>query len=194
MVESDTSADDGAVARKELAAALARVAGGDRPALQFIYRQTAAKLFGVCVRILQDRNEAEDVLQEIYVTVWRRASAFDPDRGSPITWLAAIARNRAIDRLRAAAPARRTQPLEEAAEIRDQSPGALAAVIADEDHRRLMTCIDRLDPPKASAIRAAFLDGATYEELARRVNIPLGTMKSWIRRSLMQLRECLGNE
>jgi RNA polymerase sigma-70 factor (ECF subfamily) len=178
-------------ARRQLAAALSRVAGGDRAALQLIYRDTAAKLFGVCLRILRDRGEAEDVLQDVYMTVWRRAETFDPSRASPITWLVAIARNRAIDRLRAGARARRMQPIDEAVDVSDPAPGALAQVVSGEEHRRLMGCLDELEPRHAAAIRAAFLDGATYEDLAQRVNVPLGTMKSWIRRSLMRLRDCL---
>ncbi|HEV3371751.1 MAG TPA: sigma factor, partial [Xanthobacteraceae bacterium] len=79
--------------RSQLVAALARVAGGDRAALQIVYQDTSAKLFGVCLRILNDRSEAEDVLQEVYLTVWRKAASFDPSRASPITWLVAIARN-----------------------------------------------------------------------------------------------------
>src|SRR5215475_3798295 len=94
--------------RRQLAAALRRVAGGDRAALRLVYDETAAKLFGVCLRILNDRGEAEDVLQEVYVAVWRKAGSFDPTRASPITWLVAIARNRAIDRLRSSATSRRS--------------------------------------------------------------------------------------
>src|SRR4030081_4139561 len=97
--------------RSQLVAALARVAGGDRAALQIVYQDTSAKLFGVCLRILNDRSEAEDVLQEVYVTVWRKAASFDPARASPITWMVAIARNRAIDRLRASAVSRRMEPI-----------------------------------------------------------------------------------
>lgn len=88
------------VRRTQLAAALRRVAEGDRAALRLVYDETAAKLFGVCLRILNDRSEAEDVLQDVYITVWQKARAFDEARASPITWLVAIARNRAIDRLR----------------------------------------------------------------------------------------------
>lgn len=186
-----TTENDSEAGRRALAAALVRVAAGDRGALQFIYKQTAAKLFGVCLRILPDKIEAEDVVQEVYVTVWRRAGTFDPDRGSPIAWLAAIARNRAIDRLRGGD--RRMKPLEDAAEIIDVAPSALTRVITDETHRRLMECIDGLDARDASAIRETFLDGATYEKLANRLSIPLGTIKSRIRRSLVQLRECLGD-
>src|SRR3569623_2751438 len=175
MVLSDIrKADEGLAARHELAAALMRIADGDRAALQLVYRRTAAKLFGVCLRILPDKVEAEDVVQEDYVTVWRRAGTFDPDRGSPIAWLAAIARNRAIDRLRGGT--RRMRPLEDAADIIDTAPSALSAVITNETHRRLMACIDGLDARDASAIRETFLDGATYEKLASRLSIPLGTI------------------
>src|SRR5215470_14302020 len=107
--------------RKELAAALARVAAGDRAALRLIYHDTSAKLFGVCLRILSDRSEAEDVLQEVYVTVWRKAASFDPGRASPITWLVAIARNRSIDRLRSSAVSRRSEPIESAEDVRDET-------------------------------------------------------------------------
>ena len=86
--------------RAQLSAALNRVASADRAALRLVYDMTAAKLFGVCLRILNDRSEAEDVLQDVYITVWRKAATFDANRASPITWLVAIARNRAIDRVR----------------------------------------------------------------------------------------------
>src|SRR2546430_8311477 len=95
--------DADAARSRELAAALVRVAGGDRAALRLVYQETSAKLFGVCLRILKDRSEAEDVLQDVYVTVWRKAASFDPGRASPITWMVAIARNRSIDRLRSRA-------------------------------------------------------------------------------------------
>src|SRR5438270_1474380 len=111
--------------RSQLVAALARVAGGDRAALQIVYQDTCAKLFGVCVRILKDKSEAEDVLQEVYLTVWRKAASFDPTRASPITWLVAIARNRSIDRLRAVAGSRRMEPIETAGEVRDAAPAAV---------------------------------------------------------------------
>src|SRR2546430_17122824 len=114
---------DADATRSQLAAALARVAGGDRAALRIVYQDTSAKLFGVCLRILNDRSEAEDVLQDVYVTVWRKAASFDATRASPITWLVAIARNRSIDRLRSGAVNRRMEPIEDALDVRDQSPG-----------------------------------------------------------------------
>jgi RNA polymerase sigma factor (sigma-70 family) len=178
-------------ARKQLVAALARIAGGDRGALQILYRDTSAKLFAICLRILHDKGEAEDVLQDVYITVWQRAGMFDPARASPITWLVAIARNRAIDRLRSGAMAAQTQTIDEAPAISDNAPSALAQIEGWQEHRRLMDCLGELEPRHADAVRSAFLDGITNEELARRMNIPLGTAKSWIRRSLLRLRECL---
>src|SRR5260370_19152389 len=111
--------------RSQLVAALARVAGGDRAALKIVYQDTSAKLFGVCVRILNDKSEAEDVLQEVYLTVWRKAASFDPARASPITWLVAIARNRSIDRLRPVAGGRRMDPIDAAEEGRAPAPAAV---------------------------------------------------------------------
>jgi RNA polymerase sigma factor (sigma-70 family) len=178
-------------ARKQLVAALARIAGGDRGALQLLYRDTSAKLFAVCVRILRDEGEAEDVLQDVYTTVWQRAGTFDPARASPITWLVAIARNRSIDRLRSTAMGARTRTIDEAADVSDNAPNALAQIESLQEERRLADCLGELEPRHATAVRFAFLDGMTYDELARRMNVPLGTMKSWIRRSLLRLRECL---
>src|SRR6266481_3350994 len=115
---------DADATRSQLAAALARVAGGDRAALRTIYQDTSAKLFGVCLRILNDRSEAEDVLQDVYLTVWRKSAAFDDARASPITWLVAIARNRSIDRLRSAGAARFSEPIEAADAVADPASSA----------------------------------------------------------------------
>ncbi|WP_158915527.1 sigma-70 family RNA polymerase sigma factor [Caulobacter sp. S45] len=182
---------DGETDRQRLSLALVQVGGGDKAALRRVYDQTSAKLFGVCLRILRDRNEAEDVLQEVYVTVWRRAGSFDPERGvSPITWLATLARNRAIDRLRAS-KAHLSRPLELAAEAPDPAPLASASLERDEAHRRLAVCLGELEPEHAAYIRGAFFDGHTYASLADAAGAPLGTMKSWIRRALLRLRTCL---
>jgi RNA polymerase sigma factor (sigma-70 family) len=182
---------DADATRSQLAAALVRAAGGDRAALRQIYQDTSAKLFGVCLRILNDRSEAEDVLQEVYVTVWRKAATFDPGRASPITWMVAIARNRSIDRLRATAMSRRTDPIEAADAVSDPAPAAIERLELAQQHKRLTGCLEELEARHSAAIRAAFLDGATYEELAARMSVPLGTMKSWIRRGLLKLRACL---
>jgi len=121
----------------------------------------------------------------------KEAAAFDPGRASPITWLTTIARNRAIDRLRSGAMSRRTAPINEAAEVRDTTPGALDMVVKAEQQVRLGECLGQLEEKTSQAIRSAFLDGMTYEQLAERMSVPLGTMKSWIRRGLLKLRTCL---
>src|SRR5206468_10980592 len=136
---------DADATRSQLAAALVRVAGGDRAALRLVYQDTSAKLFGVCLRILKDRSEAEDVLQEVYVTVWRKAASFDPNRASPITWLVAIARNRSIDRLRSGAVGRHMEPIEEAEHVRDQTPGAVEVLERSQTHARLAACLGELE-------------------------------------------------
>jgi RNA polymerase sigma-70 factor (ECF subfamily) len=182
---------DADAARSQLAAALVRVGTGDRAALRTVYDDSAPKIFGVLIRILKDRSEAEDVLPDVYVTLWRKAALFDPERAGAMTWLIAIARNRAIDRIRSGAMNRRSAPVEEAIDVKDSAPGALDMVVKAEQQARLGTCLGELEEKTSSAIRSAFMDGLTYEQLAERMSVPLGTMKSWIRRGLLKLRACL---
>ena len=177
--------------RDLIVAALARVPHGDRVALQTIYRLTSAKLFGVALRILGERSEAEDVLQEVFVTVWRKAGDFDASRASPVTWLVAITRNRAIDRLRATRSSRNTDPIDEAGEIADSAPIADSALESSQDNARLHGCLDALVADERAALRGAFFDGNTYEDLAQRVGVPLPTMKSRIRRAMIKIKSCL---
>ncbi|HET9159889.1 MAG TPA: sigma-70 family RNA polymerase sigma factor [Caulobacteraceae bacterium] len=176
--------------RARLIQARRKVAEGDRTALREVYQRTSAKLFGVVIRILNDRQDAEDVLQDVYLTVWRRAESFDPAKASPITWLVSIARNRAIDRLRSGG-GRLMTDIDEALGLADPAPDAAAQAVANADAARLNSCIEGLDPKHAAAVRTAFFEGLTYDALARLAGVPLGTMKSWIRRSLMSLRLCL---
>lgn len=177
--------------RDELARALVQAGQGDRSAFRTVYEATSAKLFGVCLRILPDRQSAEDVLQDTYVTVWRKAASFDASRASPITWLVTIARNRSIDRLRSAAPMKNAAPVEEAHDLADSGPLASETVEQADEAARLNGCLETLEDKARAVIRTAFFEGATYDELAKRENVPLGTMKSWIRRGLMRLRSCL---
>jgi RNA polymerase sigma-70 factor (ECF subfamily) len=177
--------------RSLILTALARIPAGDRAALQTVYRLTSAKLFGVALRILGERSEAEDVLQEVYVTVWRKAADFDTGRASPMTWLIAIARNRAIDRLRATRQSRHMDRMDIASDVADSAPLADKALESAQDHARLHGCLDGLEPRERAALRGAFFDGNTYEDLAARMKVPLGTMKSWIRRAMIKLKSCL---
>ncbi|MFS8063202.1 MAG: sigma-70 family RNA polymerase sigma factor [Luteimonas sp.] len=170
---------------------LVGVGQGDRGAFEALYRATSSMLLGVCMRVLSDRAEAEDVLQEVYVTVWGKAAQFDAGRARATTWLGTIARHRAIDRLRALpAPATRA-PVDAFETAPDPGPSPAANAEAANDRVRLDTCLEQLEPRRQVLIRTAYFEGATYEELAHRSGSPLGSVKSWIRRGLLQLRECL---
>ena len=181
-------------ARARLTAALVRLGTGDRTALEPVYRATSAKLFGICLRILGDRKEAEDALQDVYLTLYRKADRFDPSRASPVSWLAVFARNRAIDRLRRL-PVRPSDDIADEAEaVSDPSPLAEDVLIEEETRARLHDCLARLDDVQSSGIRQAFFGGHTYAELAERTGVPLGTMKSRIRRGLAALKACMETE
>jgi len=174
---------------EELAALIGRVALGDRQAFRTLYGASAPKLFGVLLRILKSRAEAEEALQEVFVKVWQRAKSFRPGEASPMSWLIAVARNQAIDLIRSRP--KNTDTIEAAMELPDQGPGPEQNAVASAEARRLGDCLGRLDTDKAGAVRAAYMDGYSYEELAERYRVPLNTMRTWLRRSLMQLRECL---
>lgn len=168
---------------------LAAVARGDRAALETLYARTSAKLYGICLHLLGSEQDAQDVLHDAYLTVWRNAARFDPAKASAITWLAVLTRNKAIDRLR-----QRRRPGEQidaAADLPDEAPSAIDLIESDQDRARLAHCLDQLDERARTLIRSAFFTGATYPELANRQGVPLGTMKSWIRRGLTNLRGCL---
>jgi RNA polymerase sigma-70 factor (ECF subfamily) len=187
----DTLPDAPAMDRAGLERLLVAVARGDAPAFERLYHATSAKLFGVCVRLLPDRSDAEDAVQEAYAAIWRKAGQYDPAIASPISWLAMIAHNKAIDRLRRDGPAHSTVPLEFAFDVSDHAPTAPALAEHAGETRQLDRCLQQLEARRRTLIRTAFFEGATYEELARRTDTPIGTVKSWIRRGLMQLRTCL---
>jgi RNA polymerase sigma-70 factor (ECF subfamily) len=174
---------------RELVPVLQAVANGDRAALSVLYNRTSAKLYGICARLLGNQSEAEDVLQEVYMTVWGRAGSFDEQKASPVTWLAVIARNKAIDRLRSRRAG--TETLDQAENVADESASALELIEREQETRRLKNCLEELEERQQQCIRAAFLDGASYPQLAERQNVPLGTMKSWVRRGLLRLKGCL---
>lgn len=178
-------------AREELKAAIIRLGKGDQSALESIYHATSAKLFGICLRILGDRSEAEDALQDVYVNLWRNAGRYNPQRASPISWLATFARNRAIDRLRSGKVQRGAVPVDEAMEISDDAPLADAMLETGQRDAKIHHCLNELEERQQGAIRSAFFNGATYAELAQAQDVPLGTMKSWVRRGLAKLKRCL---
>ena len=179
-----------AVTPDVLSQLMSRIAAGERDALRQLYDATSAKLFGVCLRILSDREESEDVLQDVYVTIWRRADRFDGARASVMTWVSTIARNRAIDRLRARGPMAYAEQVD-VLEIADGQDSAETLLSAADDRNRLHGCMSELDDRTQKVIRTAFFDGVTYEALAKSMDAPLGTVKSWIRRGLAKLKGCL---
>ena len=177
-------------ARAALVEALIRTGQEDRAAFRSVYAMTSAKLFGICLRICGDRQGAEDVLHDVYLIIWNRAGAYQPGRASPISWLATIARNRAIDWRRRQARSR-SAPVEEADALPDGRPAQDDLLVADEANARLHDCLEGIESRQRGAIRSAFFGGLTYAELAERQAVPLGTMKSWVRRGLLALRGCL---
>ena len=168
---------------------IARVGLGDRDSFSLLYDATSAKLFGVCLRILNNRAEAEDALQDAFVRIWQKADSYSANGYSPMTWLITLTRNLAIDRLRARkAPA---ADIENVPEIADSGPTPEAAAIAASERAQIDTCLDELEAGRAEAVRGAYLEGDSYQELAERYGVPLNTMRTWLRRSLLKLKECL---
>lgn len=166
---------------------LQQCAAQDRTAFRKLYSQSSSKLFGLLIRILGDRAEAEDALQEVFTRVWLKAARFDGTRGTGMAWLVALARNHAIDRLRARPQS--TGELPE--EIADDSLRPETRLIANGELARMASCFDQLESDRAQAVRGAYLQGLSYTDLAARFDVPLNTMRTWLRRSLLSLRDCL---
>lgn len=176
--------------RAHIEDAIARCALGDRSAFAALYQATSGKLFSVALRVLNDRAEAEDALQEIFVKIWHNAEKYAANGLSPMTWLITVARNHAIDRLRAR-KAGGTSVDEYVDILPDKGPGPEGAAIAASESARIMSCLGELEPDRAEAVQRAYLDGETYKELASSFDVPLNTMRTWLRRSLIKLRDCL---
>jgi RNA polymerase sigma-70 factor (ECF subfamily) len=174
---------------QEVADLISRCALRDRAAFRSLYDRTSAKLFGVVLRILKDRSEAEEAVQEVYVKIWQRADRYVAGDTSPISWLVAVARNHALDILRARRP--RADDVDVALEIPDAGPSPERATADSQERGRIERCLSTLEPDRAEAVRGAYLDGYSYDELAQRYAVPLNTMRTWLRRSLLKLRECL---
>jgi RNA polymerase sigma-70 factor (ECF subfamily) len=186
---------------KELSALLARSGLGDRQAFAALYERTSAHLFAVVLRINRDRAQAEDVLQEVYVNVWRAAQSFDAAQSQPLTWLTSVARNRAIDSLRRKQTEPQTQPTpfnddedkDVYDDVADDAPTPLEMLSRASDARALAQCMDGLSAPQRQSVALAFYDGLSHAEVADQMRQPLGTVKSWVRRALLSLKACLDN-
>ena len=184
----------------ELSALLARVGLGDRSAFASLYKQTAAHLMGVVLRINRDRAQAEDVLQEVYVNVWRAAGRFDAAMSQPMTWLTSVARNRAIDSLRR----RQTEPQTVSTTLgtdddpddmlqyqASDAPGPLELLARAGEAHALTACLGELSGEQQQSLALAFYQGLSHAEVAAHLRQPLGTVKSWLRRGLQALKACL---
>lgn len=170
---------------------MVQVAAGDRRAFRRLYQATSAKLYGVVLRVLTRRALADECLQEVYVRVWHAARGYAPEKGTVMTWLITIARNRALDLRRRERPATSLDDAPEIADLGDDALDALALAEQAGDARRLRACLEQLDPDPRRCVVMAFWQGLTHEELAQRLGRPLGTVKSWVRRSLLRLKDCL---
>lgn len=173
-----------------LAGLLAKAALGDRTAFASLYRATSAKLFGVSLRIVRERQLAEEALQDSFVNIWNHASDYAQAKSAPLTWMTAIVRNRSLDIVRRA----REEPDVDdalASSLVDES----AAPARDAEERAealaLLLCMDKLEPEQRQSIALAFLHGLSHAELADHLRRPLGTVKTHIRRGLLRLKDCL---
>jgi RNA polymerase sigma-70 factor (ECF subfamily) len=175
----------------ELVWLLAAVAKGDEPAFERPYAATRAKLYGVAFRILRRADLADEVMQDTYLKLWRSAGEFDPRLASPITWMVAIARNRAIDLVR-----KKTEvSIEEESDVFDfaaDTPDPLAKREMTEELQRLLACMARLDEERRRLVLFAYYHGWSREQLAAKFEKPVNTIKTWLRRALLEIRECLG--
>jgi RNA polymerase sigma-70 factor (ECF subfamily) len=178
------------VSRQDLVTALEHTARGDRAAFELVYKATSLKLYGIVTRILGRRDLADEVLQEVYIRVWQRAGDFDPTNSSPITWMATIARNLALDEARRKTP-RSIEDFPQVLQLpSDDDPAANHE--RDEALRRLYACLDGLEPERKDLVLLVYYYGMTREEIANRFDRPVATVKTWLRRSLAQLKDCLG--
>jgi len=183
----------------ELSRLLSRAGLGDRAAFADLYQRTSGHLFAVVLRITRNAAQAEDVLQEIYVNVWNAAASFDAARSQPMTWLTSVARNRAIDSLRrrAAEPQYDTGFGHDDGEqdvyddLADEGPGPLERLSQAADARALAGCVQALNPQQRQSLALAFYNGLSHSEVATSMGQPLGTVKSWLRRALGALKDCI---
>lgn len=176
--------------RDKIEELIARVALKDRAAFEELYDLTSAKLMGVSLRVLNKRAAAEDAMQDTYVKIWNNADRYQANGLSPMTWLITIARNTAIDRLRSQRSGHQdidTPGLELVA----PGPSPEDFAVASSEAARLSGCLDELAEDRGAAVRGAYLEGASYADLADRFSVPLNTMRTWLRRGLISLRECM---
>jgi len=169
---------------------LHRCANGDRGAFRLLYDRWGDRLYGIAWRITREAALAADATQDAFVQIWQQAHRFDPERGGAESWLVGIVRYRALDLIR-----RRSREVSgyEAEDREDESPDALARLVSTAEGAALHRCLGELEEDRRRLVVLAFVDGLSHSQLAERMSVPLGTVKSWIRRSLISLRGCLAS-
>jgi len=178
--------------RTEIETLIGRIALKDRAAFDALYAATSAKLFGVCLRVLSKRAAAEDAMQDTFVKIWNNADRYSANGLSPMTWLITIARNTSIDRLRR----RRKGHMDvdtPGLELVAPGPSPEQSAVAASEASKLVACLDSLSEDRGAAVRGAYLDGESYADLATRFSVPLNTMRTWLRRGLISLRDCMSS-
>lgn len=175
--------------QRDVEALIARVALRDQNAFSLLYDRTSGKLLAVCLRVLEDRAAAEDAMQEAFVKIWKNADRYQVTGHSPMTWLITIARNCAIDRRRARRADQDIADYDDRIASTAMSPEQ--SVMAASAARKIMDCFDTLAPDRSAAIKGAYLDGKSYSDLSEEFSVPLNTMRTWLRRGLAALRECV---
>jgi RNA polymerase sigma-70 factor, ECF subfamily len=178
--------------RNHLNQLMARCALRDQRAFGELYRYTAAKLYGVALRILRRQDWAEDVLQESFVNIWNHVDEYSASKSAPLTWMTTIVRNRALDWLRRPHLEHGSADYDVlAAAVPDEAPGPEALLALGEDSRALAECLEQLSTSQRQSILLAYLHGLSHAELAQHLRQPLGTVKTWIRRGLERLKTCM---
>lgn len=181
----------------QLRSLLQATAQGDQRAFAELYRASSAHLFGLLQRMLQRRDWAEEALQDCFVKIWQKAETYEPEKGAPLTWLLSVARYRALDLLRMRRPEVGMPDPDDEHELppltlHDEGQDPLARADESEGIARMRACLKDLPGEQRDALLMAYYEGYTHQELASRLKAPLGTVKSWVRRGLARLRECLG--
>jgi RNA polymerase sigma-70 factor (ECF subfamily) len=172
-------------------ALLLKIGHGDREAFRELYDQTSPQLFAVALRLLRKRDAAEEVIQEVFLTLWHAADQYDIDRGSVRTWMSTITRNRCIDRIRRT-PQETLPLLDDDESLTSENDDPLSHVLAQDHQQLLSVCLDGLDSQQRQCVSLAFFDGMTHQEVASHLTVPLGSAKTWIRRGLDFLKKCMG--
>lgn len=171
---------------------LRRISFEDRKAFAALYEATAGTLYGGILRIVKRRDAADDILQDVYIRIWEKIDTYDPTRGAPMSWMRAVARNRSLDELRRTSHASMDEDSRgEVANLASTDMLPLASLENAEQLTRLFKCLEKLDGERREIVLLAYRDGYCREELGRRFAQPVGTIKTWLRRSLIQLKACL---